>query len=201
MNLQNWPLIENHEEVQDIKDCNKTYKEFNDKFNKGNHIFIKAFHFFEMLMDSVDKPITPMKLADEALNTQFYYKVNDYMTLEYNLENCRLETYEEQIKDQYIIFFDLKPFTSEHIHMPYSCCIYNDDIQQEYIGINTCAVDMLNALPTDKKEILLIVHKSDYDCIFIFEYLQNVKPIITSDNFYIIKQLIITPNLTIILTL
>ena len=35
--------------------------------------------------------------------------------------------------------------------MPYLCWIYNDDIQNEFIGINTCAVDMLNALPTDKK--------------------------------------------------
>ena len=26
---------------------------------------------------------------------------------------------------------------------------------------------MLNALPTDKKEILLIAHNSDYDCRFI----------------------------------
>ena len=51
--------------------------------------------------------------------------------------------------------------------MPYLCWIYNDDIQQECIGINTCAVDMLNALPTDKGEILLIVHNSDYDCRFI----------------------------------
>ena len=41
-------------------------------------------------MDNVDKLITPMELTDEVLNTQFYYKVNDYKTLEYNL-NCRLE--------------------------------------------------------------------------------------------------------------
>ena len=56
--------------------------------------------------------------------------------------------------------------------MPYLCWIYNDDIQQEFIGINTFAVDMLNALLTDKNEILLIAHGSDYDCIFILEYLQ-----------------------------
>ena len=54
--------------------------------------------------------------------------------------------------------------------MPYLCWIYNGAIQQEFIGISTCAVDMLNALPTDMKEILLIAHNSDYDCIFILEY-------------------------------
>ena len=61
--------------------------------------------------------------------------------------------------------------------MPHLCWICNDDIQQEFIGINICAVDMLNALPTDNGEPLLIAHGSDHDCIFISEYLQNVKPI------------------------
>ena len=51
--------------------------------------------------------------------------------------------------------------------MPYLCWIYNDDTQQILIGIYTCAVDMLNALPHDKGDILLIAHNSDYDCIFI----------------------------------
>ena len=71
--------------------------------------------------------------------------------------------------------------------MPYLCWIYNGDIQQEFISINTCAVDMLNALPTDNKEILLIAHNSDYDCIFILEYLQNDKSIITSGGILQIK--------------
>ena len=53
--------------------------------------------------------------------------------------------------------------------MPYLCWICNDDVQQGFIGINTYAVDMLNALPTDKKEILPIAHNSDYDCRFVLE--------------------------------
>ena len=40
---------------------------------------------------------------------------------------------------------------------------------------------MVNALPTDKKENLLIAHNSDCGCRFILEYLQNVKPIVTSN--------------------
>ena len=70
--------------------------------------------------------------------------------------------------------------------MPYLCWIYNDDIQQEPIGINTCAVDMSNALPTEKKEILLIAHNSDYGCRFILDHLQHV-PIVKSDRFLQIK--------------
>ena len=78
--------------------------------------------------------------------------------------------------------------------MPYLCWIYNDVIQQEFIGINTCAVDMLNALPTDKKGILLIFHNSDYDCRFILEYLQNVKAIVKSNRFLHIKSTCYNPK-------
>ena len=42
---------------------------------------------------------------------------------------------------------------------------------------------MLIALPTDGKDMLLIAHNSDCDCRFILAYLQNVKPIVTSDRF------------------
>ena len=35
-------------------------------------------------MDSVDKLITPIELTDEVLNTQFYDKVIDCKTLEYD---------------------------------------------------------------------------------------------------------------------
>ena len=67
--------------------------------------------------------------------------------------------------------------------MPYLCWIYIDDIQQEFTGINKCAVDMLNALPHGKGDILWIAHNSDYDCRFILEYLQNVQPIVKSYRF------------------
>ena len=34
--------------------------------------------------------------------------------------------------------------------MPYLCWLCNGNIQQECVGIDTCAIDMLNALPTGK---------------------------------------------------
>ena len=57
-----------YEEIKDIKDCNKTYKELNDKYKKGNDIFIKAFHVFKILIDTVEKQITPMELTDYTHN-------------------------------------------------------------------------------------------------------------------------------------
>ena len=127
-----------------------------------------------------------MELTDEVLKTQFYDKVEDYKTLEPIKKNCRLEEYVERNKDQYRIFFDCETITPEYKHMPYLCWFYNEDIRQEFIGINKCAVDMLNALPTGKKEILLIAH--------ILEYLQNVQPIVKSDRFLQIKATYYNPE-------
>ena len=68
--------LEHYEEIKDIKACNKIFKKYNDKYNKSNDRFIKSFQSFKMLMDNVDKFITPMELTDEVLNTQFYDKVD-----------------------------------------------------------------------------------------------------------------------------
>ena len=73
--------------------------------------------------------------------------------------------------------------------MPYLCWIYNDDIQQEFIGINKCVVDMLNASPHGKGDIWLIAHNSDYGCIFIYKMFNLLWQVV---GFYILKQPIIT---------
>ena len=61
--------LENYEEIKDIKDCNKAFKKYHDKYKKCNDRFIRAFQSFKVLMDNVDKLITPMELTDEVLNT------------------------------------------------------------------------------------------------------------------------------------
>jgi len=179
--------LENYEEVKEIKECNKIYNKLNDKYKKRNDRFIKAFQLFKILISNVGKLITPMPLTEEVMRTQFYDKVDEYETLEYTKNSYRLEEYKEKDKEHYKIFFDFETITSEEKHMPYLCWIYNDDIQKEFIGINNCAVDMLNSLPHDKGDLLLIAHNSDYDCRFILEYLQNVKPIVKSGRFLQIK--------------
>ena len=69
--------------------------------------------------------------------------------------------------------------------------IYNDEIQQELLGVDNCVIDMLNNLPTDKHEIILIAHTANYDCRFIQQYLQNVRPIVKSNRMLMVKGIII----------
>ena len=70
--------LEHYEEIKDIKNCDKTYRTFNDKYKKGNDRFIKAFQAFKILIDTDDNLITPMELTDEVFNTHFYDKAEEY---------------------------------------------------------------------------------------------------------------------------
>ena len=51
--------------------------------------------------------------------------------------------------------------------------LIKNDIQQECIGVDNCATDVLNYLPTDKQQISLTAHTSDYDCRFLLPILQH----------------------------
>ena len=124
-------MLRKYEETKYIKSCNKTYKKYNGKYKKCNGIFIKAFQFLKMLMDNVDKLITPMELTDEVFNTQFYYKVNDYKTLRYYF-SCRLETYGETVKINIKYSLILKPLPLNinicHIYVGFTMVIYNRNL-------------------------------------------------------------------------
>ena len=78
-------------------------------------------------------------------------KVDEYNTLDYTKNYYKQGKVEETINDIYKILFDFETITPGEKQMPYLCWIYNDDIQQECVGSNTCAADMLNALPIDQK--------------------------------------------------
>ena len=165
-------ILEHYDEVNYIVDCNITYKKTGKYYNNdksGKHV-IKAFQVFKLLNNNIGKLISPMPLTEEIMHTQFYDKVDDYKTLGCTKNSYKQEGFKDTVNDLYKLFVDFETKTSESKHMPYLCWIYNDDTQQECIGINTCAIDMVNALPTDKHQIILVAFSSDYDCIFALYY-------------------------------
>ena len=48
--------------------------------DKTRKRLITAFQLFKILMDNVDRLITPMEMTDVIMNTQFYDKVDGYKT-------------------------------------------------------------------------------------------------------------------------
>ena len=91
------------------------------------------------------------------------------------------------------MFFDFETIPSGVKHEPYLCWVWNGEIDKEFVGIDNCAVDMLNDLPTDKHEILLIAHNANYDCRFIQQYSQNVRPIVKSNDILMLKGMYFNP--------
>ena len=113
---------------------------------------INTFQLFKILNNDIGKLVTPMPLTDDIMHTQSYNKVDEYNTLYYTNHLYKQDKFEETVNYIYKIFLDFETITSGETkqHMPYLCWIYTDDLQQECVGINTCAADMLNALPTDQ---------------------------------------------------
>ena len=165
-----------YEELKYISECNYICRGTSNYYERDNtgQLFITAHHLFKISMDNIGKLIATMDLTDELLNTQFYYKTEEYKTLYYNnkLHIRKIRRTNTTLQN---ILFDFGTITSGSIHKPYLCWIYNDETQQESVGVDNCAIDMLNNLPTDKYEIILIAHNANYDCRFIQHYLQYVK--------------------------
>ena len=124
-------------------------------------------------MNHADKLIISMELTDDLLNTQLYDNIEEYKTLSYS--KLQIRRIRRKMPDCYNILFDFETITSGAKHQPYLCWVYNDEIQQGFVGVDNCAIDMFNNLPTDTHAFLLIAHNSDYGCRPILEYLQSVK--------------------------
>ena len=96
--------LENYEEIKDLKESSTICKKYYERDKTGKR-FITSFQLFKILMGSTVSLITPMELTCDIMSTQFYDRVDDYKTLDYNKKNCRLEEYVEKYKDHYNIFF------------------------------------------------------------------------------------------------
>ena len=70
------------------------------------------------------------------------------------------------------MYFDFETFVRRHkdktnSHIPYLRRYETEDgLQCELVGIEKCAVDMLNNLP-NKPKIMTIAHNSNYDCRYL----------------------------------
>ena len=95
--------LEHYDEVKEIKSCNTIYKKKDAHFKRDNsgNKFIKAFQLFKILINNIDKLISPMTLTEDVMRTHFYDKIDDYNTLEYTKQSYRLEKYEPKIKEFY----------------------------------------------------------------------------------------------------
>ena len=124
------------------------------------------------------------------MNTQFYDKIEDYDTLEYTQGSVKTQEHPKPKETKpYKVYFDFETFVRYHrdgnTHVPYLCRYETEDgVTREFIGIERCALDMLNHLP-HKRHILLIAHNSNYDSRFLMKYIRKMSPPIDKNNKFI----------------
>ena len=108
---------------------------------------------------------------------------------------CILEEYEEKKNDYHKIWFGVETITSGKAHEPYVCWTCNNEFQQECTGVNKCITGKLNSLPTDKQQISLIAHSSNYDCRVLLPFSKMYNPLLKTIDCYRLRQHIITLSL------
>ncbi len=84
-------------------------------------------------------------------------------------------------KTYYKIYFDFETYADKKDnmkHKPYLCCYETEDGQKGYYTGSKCARQLLDNLPQDKgQNIMLIAHNCGYDYKFLFDLLSSMKPI------------------------
>ena len=109
----------------------------------------------------------------------------------------------EQKEDEYYkVYFDFETFVRRHrdktnSHVPYLCRYETEDgLQREFVDIDKCALDMLDNLP-NKPKTMMIAQNSNYDCLFMLEYLRRLAPPIDKNTKFLIKYYIVQLNIVI----
>ena len=149
---------------------------------------IDSFRLIKLLIENKEQLLEEIDLGcNEIYNTQFYDKVKEFKTLEFDKEsNCRPLIYEEPTlgldilfgekpKEKQIKFFDFETYKDkDNKHVPYLCYFVDEDGKELaekdgdcFYGEN-CGKKMLKTLTEDT---LLIAHNANYDYRFIMKYL------------------------------
>ena len=142
------------------------------------------------MVENTDILLEPIYYNEEIMDTQFYDKVDEYDTLEYTNNSVKTQDQPKPKENKpYKVYFDFETFVRYHdegnTHVPYLCRYETEDgLKRKFIGIERCALDMLNHLP-NKRNILLIAHNSNYDSRFLMKYIRKMAPPIDKNNQFI----------------
>lgn len=174
--------IKNYEDVKGLKEWWKIYKMKNGKYERSNTRFIDSFNVVKTLM-STEGALTKITKSDEVFKTIYHTKVEGFGNLNYDEEvNTKVNEYKDKYemrtgnryfhgKERRVFTFDFETTTEGERHIPYMCCLYNDDVNECFYG-ETCGFDMLIFLGEnyEEYEIYLIAHNAGYDLRFLYDY-------------------------------
>jgi hypothetical protein len=183
--------LEHYEEVKDLTEFHKIYTKTADRYIRRNDRFINSYEVIKILFENKNKLLTPLSLCDEVFSTQYYDKINEITTLDYDNEtHTLLSEYEPKIsKDEfYNVFADFETTTEGEKHLAYlaKCHLsmsmtFEPSPPNSKGYVKSAGKNMLdwivNKSKYKHKNIRLIFHNAGYDIRFLYNELSNYSDI------------------------
>lgn len=183
--------LEHYDDIKHINDFHKIYIREGTKYKKKNDRFISSYEVIKILFEHKNKLLTPLSLCDEVLSTQYYDKITEITTLDYDDEiHTELSEYEPKIpKDEYYnVFADFECSTEGDKHRAYlaKCHLsismtFEPSPPNSKGFVKSAGRNMLdwivNKSKYKHKNIRLIFHNAGYDIRFLYNELSNYKDI------------------------
>jgi hypothetical protein len=182
--------LKNYQELKDIANFNNIYEKNGKYYKYDNKRNIDSHKLISYLLDNKEQFLTTINRF-EILHTSLHNNVkNEIVNLEYtpklneNYKQIEIKNKKESKLETVNEYFDFETHTifenKEKVHVPYLCCITDDnDNIESFIG-KDCAERMLWYLE-DKykglKKVCLIAHNASYDIRFLYKHLYNLKEI------------------------
>ena len=166
--------IEHYEEVKDIKNSNNI-KSLYPRVKRDTSKYINSLSLVKLLLENKNTLLRDIPCED-LFASQYYDRVQeDFSTLEYEIKTNTEPVKNSELKQSKskIIFFDFETI-SINTHIPYLCCILNDELKKSFIG-EDCGLQMLKYLSSRYDDVLLIAHNASYDFRFILQYINQVE--------------------------
>ena len=160
--------IKNYETLKEKKNWN----EFIKPTARDKKRFINSYDLIHLMKEC--GYFKPLEMSSELLKTVYNDKVKTITSIEEVTEkNSRPNMYEEKKENDFInVMFDFETTTEGDNHKPYMVCVYNENIDKTFYGLD-CGKQMLYFLSRLGKNIRLIAHNAGYDIRFIYQYLTH----------------------------
>lgn len=189
--------LENYDDVKNEPNCNFIFKKQNAYFKRDESRCIDSFDLVKILLQNKDKLLCELVKTD-VCHTSFYKKVDDVIqSLNYepsegvNYKKIEQKETKESKRKSLNVFFDFETYTdASKNHVPYLCCIVDDNgSNKSFIG-EDCGLQMLKYLYCvhSKTDIVLIAHNSSkYDTYFMLKYLKIESAIVKGSKYMTVK--------------
>lgn len=159
--------ITHYEEIKHLPKWNQFYMDGKRSSTK----YLDSYIVVKLMKEN--NLFVPIEKTGDVMRSIYYERNIDLSILEEaTLKNAKLNEYTHKKDDDFVnVFFDFETITKGEKHVPYMCCIYNDNIQKTFYG-PTCGKQMLYEV-SKIGDVRLIAHNAGYDVRFIMEYLTH----------------------------